>query len=75
MRELDLIVGNWAIRYLPDYKTMDELHRFNDEVLGHEPPELLKKIMGQLPIEKEEDVIKHIRDFALDSRYSKIENI
>jgi hypothetical protein len=34
----------------------------------------LKKILGQMPIEGEEELIKNIRTFALDSSFSKIEN-
>jgi len=72
MRELDLIVGHWALLNLPKYQ-LEQLKRFDYEVLGHETPELLKKIMGQLEIGKEEHIISQIKEFAFDGKYSKID--
>lgn len=73
MRELDLIVGSWALRTLPSY-TYQQLLTYNKEVLNHETPELLKKILGQLPIAQNEQLINDIRAYAVDSTVSKIEN-
>lgn len=73
VRELDLIVGTWAQHHIPKLSSQ-ELHQFNSEVLKHETPELLKKILGQLSIQSDENMIRSIRTFALDSSFSKIEN-
>ena len=73
MRELDLIVGAWAKRHLPNYGS-DQLQAFNQQILQHETPELLKKILGQLPIDPQESLIEEIRSFALDDSESKIDN-
>lgn len=51
VRELDLIIGTWAKHNLPHY-SHPQLLRFNQEVLHHETPELLKKILGQSAISK-----------------------
>jgi succinate dehydrogenase flavin-adding protein (antitoxin of CptAB toxin-antitoxin module) len=56
VRELDLIVGTWAKYNIPNY-SHQQLLQFNQEVLHHETPDLLKKILGQLPISPEEGVI------------------
>lgn len=50
VRELDLIVGTWAKHNLPNY-SHPQLMKFNEQVLLHETPELLKKILGQSPID------------------------
>lgn len=73
VRELDLIVGAWGRHNFPQY-SYEQLVQFNNQVLYHETPELLKKILGQLPIDPTETVITDIRQFALDSSFSKIEN-
>lgn len=73
VRELDLIVGAWGRHNFPQY-SYEQLLQFNNQVLHHETPELLKKILGQLPIDPSETVISDIRQFALDSSFSKIEN-
>jgi succinate dehydrogenase flavin-adding protein (antitoxin of CptAB toxin-antitoxin module) len=49
MRELDLIVGSWAKLNFPQF-SHQKLMAFNDEVMNHETPELLKKILGQIEI-------------------------
>ena len=47
VRELDLVIGHWAHTYLPKFGH-SELLRFHTEVLQHETPELLKKVLGQV---------------------------
>ena len=49
MRELDLLIGTWAEHNLQSL-TEGELQEFHSEVLKHETPDLVKKLMGQLPI-------------------------
>jgi succinate dehydrogenase flavin-adding protein (antitoxin of CptAB toxin-antitoxin module) len=49
MKELDLIVGSWASSNA-QHMSRDELLQFNKEVLQHETPELLKKLLGSQPI-------------------------
>jgi succinate dehydrogenase flavin-adding protein (antitoxin of CptAB toxin-antitoxin module) len=49
MKELDLIVGSWAVHNAPQM-SRDELLKFNKEVLQHETPELLKKLLGSQQI-------------------------
>ena len=71
MRELDLIVGAWALRNLSGL-SHENLVAFNQQVLKHETPDLLKKILGQQPISESEEYVKQIRLFALDKSVSKI---
>lgn len=66
MRELDLIVGAWAKQRLPTYGS-EQLEAFDQQILKHETPDLLKKIYGQLPIDPQEPLIEEIRSFALDA--------
>ena len=49
MRELDLLIGAWAEHNIQNL-TEPQLQEFYSQVLKHETPDLVKKLMGQLPI-------------------------
>jgi antitoxin CptB len=71
VRELDLLVGAWASRNLRGLSEA-QLHAFNEQVLRHETPDLLKKMLGQMPIEACEPLVGEIREFALDGSGPKL---
>ena len=49
MRELDLLIGTWAEHHIYNLSE-PQLQEFHSQVLKHETPDLVKKLMGQLPI-------------------------
>jgi succinate dehydrogenase flavin-adding protein (antitoxin of CptAB toxin-antitoxin module) len=51
VKELDLIVGSWALNFL---KTLnyDQLVQYNKEVIQQETPDLTKKLLGEMPIDE-----------------------
>lgn len=71
VKELDLIVGSWAKNYVHTLN-MEELNKFNSQVIQKETPDLLRKLLGYDEIEEDEDFVKRIREFAVDEKYSKI---
>jgi succinate dehydrogenase flavin-adding protein (antitoxin of CptAB toxin-antitoxin module) len=73
IKELDLIIGSWATKYI-NTLTHEELLQFNDDVLMQETPDLQKKVLGYEKINPEETLLLKIREFALDTKYSKIED-
>jgi len=74
IKELDLIVGTWADHNIPNL-SQTQLLDFNNQVLKHETPDLLKKVLGQLAIQENEPLVKELRSFALDGSVSKIDNL
>lgn len=71
LKEIDLIVGSWAQNHIHSLN-LEELQKFNKEVLQKETPDLLRKLLGYEEIEKGEEYVNKIRQFALDSSYSKL---
>jgi antitoxin CptB len=60
VRELDLLVGTWADRNVHNLSET-ELYAFNTQVLKHETPDLLKKVLGQAEIHENEPMVRVIR--------------
>ena len=71
VKELDLIVGSWAVNHVKKM-SKEDLIAFNDEVLQQETPDLVKKLLGEVEIDKSERVVQQIRNYALDENYSKL---
>lgn len=71
MKELDLLVGNWAKLNVPKLN-YEELHQFNAEVLSKETPDLNKTLLGRGD-QPHEHFLKLIKQFALDKSQSKTE--
>lgn len=73
MKELDLIVGSWAVRYVPELDK-EQLLEFNKQVLQQETPELIRKLLGYQSIDSSENWVQNIRNFAVNDKYSKLDN-
>ena len=56
VKELDLIVGSWATHQIHSLGKK-ELIQFNNEILQQETPDLLKKLLGEVPINEEEKML------------------
>ena len=45
VKELDLIVGSWAVNFLKNLNK-DQLLEYNQQVINQETPDLTKKLLG-----------------------------
>lgn len=63
MLELDLILGSWARKRIPNLNH-SELFKFNEEILSLETPEIYLKVLGVKKNDSPGEFEKELRNYA-----------
>ena len=74
MLELDIIVGKWAIKHIPQF-SYDECLEYQKEILEHETPTLAKYLTGEFELPTNSPVnnlyLKQIKEWARTAEFRK----